>query len=214
MKKLSALILASLLLAACGSAGSGVGPSNSGGTAESNGPARLTATFPDYENGVWKDVTQVLTVTQGSVQVFEITPKTGSALKAIDYVIVASNYETDPRKFEFPKKEGDIKISIHVLGDKDATLSTPLKTGTYEAFQLSEGENVYGKTWHILIQYFAAGKIQSASINADYPKGTRKGFVKIISVSGDMLRGEVDLTTSEKGSLKGSFFAKLPEIKQ
>jgi|GEM_PF-3368402 len=197
------------LLTACGAASS----SKSGGTAESNAPAKLTATFPDYQNGAWIEVTQELNVTQGSLQVLEIAPKTGSALKVVDYKIVASNYETDPLKYEFPKKEGDIKVTIQVLGDKDATLTTPLKTGTYEASQLSDGENLYGKTWHILVQYFAGGKIQSASINADYPKGTRQGFVKINSVTADMLKGEIDLKMSEKGSVKGTFFAKLPAVK-
>lgn len=153
-----------------------------------------------------------MTVTQGSVQVVEITPKTGSPLKVVDYKIVATNYEDDPLKYEFPKKEGDIKLIIQVLGDQGATLPTPLKTGTYQASQLSDGENVYGKTWHLLVQYFEGGKVQSASINADYPKGTRKGFVKINSVTVDKLTGEIDLAMSEKGSVKGTFFAKLPQV--
>jgi hypothetical protein len=203
------LVIAASLLTACGGASTG----SSGSLVESNGPAKLTATFPTYVNGAWKDVTQELVVTQGSVQVLEITPKTGSSLKVVDYKIVSSNYETDPLKFEFPKKEGDIKVTINVVGDKDATLTTPLKAGTYEASQLSDGENLFGKTWHILIQYFEGGKIQSAEIGADYPKGTRKGFVKINSVSADKLTGEIDLAMSEKGSVKGTFFAKLPQIK-
>ncbi len=209
IRALCLVIVAASLLTACG----GAGTSKSGGTAESNGPAKLTAKFPDYVNGEWIEVTQELTVTQGSVYALEITPKTGSSLKIVDYQIVASNYENDPLKYEPPKKEGDIKVTIQVLGDKDATLTTPPKAGTYEASQISDGENVYGKAWHILITYFEGGKIKSGSINADYPTGTRAGFVKITSVSGEKLRGEIDLTMSKKGSVKGTFFAKLPVVK-
>lgn len=136
------VIATASLLTACG--GAGTSTSKSGGTAESNGPAKLTAKFPDYVNGEWKEVTQELTVTQGSVYVLEITPKTGSSLKVVDYKIVASNFENDPLKYEFPKKDGDIKVTIQVLGDKDASLTTPPKAATYEASQLSDGENVYG----------------------------------------------------------------------
>jgi major membrane immunogen (membrane-anchored lipoprotein) len=211
LRTLSLVIVAALLLTACGGAGSGT--SKSGGTAESNATAKLTATFPVYVNGVWSDKTVELTGTHGSVFVYEPTPKPGSSVKYVAYGIEMANYEFDPKKYDMPKKDGDVRITIYVIGDKDATTSTSLKAGHYDASQLSDGENIYGKASDMLVRYFEGGKVQEASINADYPKGTRAGFVKITSVSGDKLRGEVDLTMSEKGSLKGTFFAKLPEIK-
>lgn len=193
-------LFASLLLAACGGAGTGT----------SSGPGKLTFTF----KSMGKDVTKEFTVKQGSVFVNDIIPKSGSSVRIMDYFINLANYDFDPKKASeaYPKKDGDILIAIQVLGDKDATEKTPLKAGDYQASQTADGENVFGKAWHMQVRYFEEGKIKESYIDAVYPKGTRKGSVKINPISGDVFSGDVDMS-DDSGSLKGTFTGKL-ESKQ
>lgn len=187
---------ASLLLAGCGGAGIGT----------SSGPGKLTFKF----KSMGKDVTKELTVKQGSVFVNDIIPKSGSSVKIMDYFITLANYDFDSTKMyeAYPKKDGDVLIVVQVLGDKAATEKTPLKAGEYPASQAADGENVFGKAWHMQIRYFEEGKIKETYIDAVYPKGTRKGSVKVNPISGDAFSGEVDMS-DDIGSLKGTFNGKL-----
>jgi hypothetical protein len=190
------VICASLLLTACGGAGTGT----------SSGPGKLTFKFKMMGN----DVTKELTVKQGSVFVNDIIPKTGSSVRVMDYFINLANYDFDSKKPSeaYPKKDGDILIVIQVLGDKDATEKTPIKAGNYPASQVADGENVFGKAWHMQVRYFEEGRIKESYIDASYPKGPRKGSVKVNPISGDALSGEVDMS-DDTGSLKGTFTGKL-----
>jgi hypothetical protein len=195
MKIFWIVICASLLLTACGGAGIGT----------SSGPGKLTFKFKMMGN----DVTKELTVKQGSVFVNDIIPKSGSSVKIMDYFINLANYDFDAKASEaYPKKDGDVLIVIQVLGDKDATEKTPLKAGDYAASQAADGENVFGKAWHMQVRYFEEGKIKESYIDAVYPKGARKGSVKVNPISGDAFSGEVDIS-DDSGSLKGTFTGKL-----
>jgi hypothetical protein len=196
MKAFLIAICAGLLLTACGGAGSGTG----------SGPGKLTFKFKSMGN----DVTKEITVKQGTVFVNDIIPKSGSSVKIMDYFINLANYDLDPQKQSeaYPKKDGDILVVIQVLGDKDATEKTPLKAGDYPAALPADGENVFGKAWHMQIRYFEEGKIKETYIDATYPKGTRKGSVKVNPISGDAFSGEVDIS-DDFGSLKGTFTGKL-----
>lgn len=197
MRSLLIVICASLLLTACGGAGIGTG----------GGPGKLTFKFKMIGN----DVTKELAVKQGSVFVNDIVPKQGSSLRPMDYFINLANYDFPQKASEaYPKKDGDILIVIQVLGDKDATEKTPLKAGDYPASQAADGENVFGKAWHMQIRYFDEGRIKESYIDASYPKGTRKGSVKINPIAGDALSGEVDIS-DDNGSLKGTFTGKLDQ---
>lgn len=198
MKRKAILIAVcvSLLLTACGGAGIGT----------SSAPGKLSFKFKMMGN----DVTKELTVKQGSVFVNDIIPKQGSAVRLMDYFVNLANYDFDPKKASeaYPKKDGDILIVIQVLGDKDATEKTPIKAGDYPASQAADGENVFGKAWHMQVRYFEEGRIKESYIDASYPKGTRRGSVKINPISGDAFSGEVDIS-DDNGSLKGTFTGKL-----
>jgi hypothetical protein len=197
MKSLLIALGASLLLTACGGAGIGT----------SSGPGKLTFKFKMMGN----DVTKELTVKQGSVFVNDIIPKPGSSVRPMDYQINLANYDFPQKSSEaYPKKDGDILIVIQVLGDKDATEKTPIKAGDYPASQAADGENVFGKAWHMQIRYFEEGRIKESYIDASYPKGTRKGSVKVNPISGDAFSGEVDIS-DDNGSLKGTFTGKLDQ---
>jgi hypothetical protein len=205
MTRIRALVLvvaAASLLTACGGAGTG----RSGG--ESNGPGKLTAKF----DMTGKEVTRELIPKSGAVNAFSIIPKSGSSVNIIDYQINLANYDLDPQTLSagYPKKDGDLRIDIQVLGDKDATEKTPIKAGTYPANLPADGENVYGKAWHVIIRYFEDGKIKDSGLNAAYPRGARKGFVKINSISGGVLTGEIDLS-DDHASIKGTFSAKVDQ---
>jgi hypothetical protein len=198
MKNLVMISIFALFLTACGGAG----------LSTSTAPAKLNVKFPMMGKDVVKDVD----LKDGVVTTRTIKPTDKSTLDIPTYEIHLANFEIDSAKLSdaFPKKDGDVRVTIQILGDKDATDKTPVKEGTYNASQVADGENVYGKAWHVLIRYFEEGKVKETSLTANYPKGARKGQVKINSVKDGKLSGEIDMS-DDQISVKGVFNAVLPK---
>lgn len=135
------------------------------------------------------------------------TTANGEAARIVMYSIYLSNYDTDVKTLqrEMPKADGQIKVEIQVVGAQGATASTPLKSGTYDAFQFSDGINKYNKALDIRANLYENGVVQSQGISTVNP---RKGFVKINSVDNEKVKGEIEMSDDFR-SVKGEFSAKI-----
>lgn len=105
-----------------------------------------------------------------------------------------------------PKSDKDAALKFEVITEKDQ----PLKVGTYPAANPSDEANIIGKTRSVYVRYMLNGKPKSGSSTADYPHGTRKGMVKIDSINGDMVTGEIDIS-DDATSFKGTFSAQIAQ---
>ncbi len=199
MKNLLFIAITALFLTACG---------GGAGILTSTAPGKLNLKFPM----VGKDIVKDVDLKDGAVSTRTIKPTDKSTLQIPTYEINLANFEIDGAKISdaFPKKDGDVRVTIQILGDKDSTEKSPVKEGTYNASQVADGENVYGKAWHVIIRYFEEGKIKDTTLSANYPQGARKGQVKINSVKDGKLSGEIDLS-DDKVSVKGIFNEVLPK---
>lgn len=135
------------------------------------------------------------------------TTANGQAARIVIYSIYLSNYDSDARTLqsEMPKADNQIKVEIQVVGAEGSTASTPLKEGTYNASQFSDGINKFNKTLDIRANLYGNGVVQNQGIS---PVNPRKGFVKIISVDDEKVKGEIDMSDDFR-SVKGEFSAKI-----
>lgn len=120
-----------------------------------------------------------------------------------------TNYEFKHGGMEgerLPKSDKDAALKFEVITEK----GQPLKVGTYPAANPSDGANIIGKTRSVYVRYMLDGKPKSGSSTADYPHGTRKGMVKIDSINGDMVTGEIDIS-DDANSFKGTFSAQIAQ---
>ncbi len=152
-----------------------------------------------------------ITIKQGLVRMSTEAPAAAKKNKLVVYDLILANYTFDPANLPgaMPKQYGDTLIVVQLIGDKDASPDGPPKAAAYPAGSAADGDNKSGKVWNILIKYSDDG-VKDGKIMADSPKGTRQGQLKITSVDGGKLTGEIDVY-DEAGKVKGSFTADLPK---
>ena len=135
------------------------------------------------------------------------TTANGQAARIVIYSIYISNYDSDVKALqrEMPKADNQIKVEIEVVGAEGSTASTPLKPGTYNASQFSDGINKFSKALDIRANVYENGVVTNQGISTVNP---RKGFVKINSVDAEKVKGEIDMSDDFR-SVKGEFSAKI-----
>ena len=195
MTKLNALILASLLLTACGGGGA-----NSGASA------------PKLDVKVGgKDST--LNVKSGAANYGNVisTAPGKPNIQTSAHTIYIASYELDtttPGWMRKPLTTPDqIRVDIQLTGEEGTNTDTPFKVGTYSA----RADKFNGVRFAQIIT-FADGKQTETRFDTLFSDSKVDGEVKITSVTADTVSGEVNLTDGDK-SIKGNFTAKLPKAK-
>jgi hypothetical protein len=132
------------------------------------------------------------------------TDATGKMTTAASYNVYAANYDLDGSFFaqtiNKPMTSDDnLRVTFSLVGDEGGTEKTALKAGTYSAkadkFMKAESVGIVSRKG-------------GADNTVWLDRGTVTGEVKVTSVSGDTINGEVDLTSGAT-SIKGSFTAKI-----
>jgi hypothetical protein len=132
------------------------------------------------------------------------TDTSGNITTAPSYRVYIANYDLDPKLFaqtlNKPLASDDqVRIVFSLVGDQGGTEKTPAKTGTYSA-----------KADKFM-------KVEDASLSARkgaadntqvLVRNTVSGDVKVSSVSGDTITGEIDLSSGDM-AIKGPFTAKI-----
>lgn len=185
------LIMIALFLTACGGAGTGT---------SSTGLGKISAQYKTNYTNI--EVKRDLEIKKGVV-----TPQQIDLDKTpiVRYIIDLTDFEYDANSSEKPKDDKQTLITIELFGDSGGTKDTPLRTGTFEIS--SPGAKVgdkFGKINNVMATIFKDGKTDGYSFTFN-----AKGNVKINSVSGDTVTGEVDLTQENGGKIKGNFTAKM-----
>lgn len=124
--------------------------------------------------------------------------------KASSNYIVLASYDLDTsagmNSMNKPVKAADeIRVAFQLVGDEGTDDKAAIKAGSYT----TKAEK-FGKVDYVTVAYFADGKESSNSFDI----AKTNGEVKITSVSGDSVSGEIDLTEGDR-SIKGKFTAKL-----
>lgn len=124
--------------------------------------------------------------------------------KASSNYIVLASYDLDTsagmNSMNKPVKAADeIRVAFQLVGDEGTDDKSAIKAGSY-----TTKADKFGKVDYVTVAYFADGKESSNSFDI----AKTGGEVKITSVSGDTVSGEIDLTEGER-SIKGKFTAKL-----
>ena len=184
MRELCLLICAGFLLAACGGAGSG------------SGKLDLKASGKDF----------VMDVKSGVMRVSQ-QDSSDPQYRAAIYHFTLANYDlnTTVDLMRPMSKPEERRVAFQIYGDKATNKDTPLKPGTYKAEATSFPS--YAR-WSLAIWTFADGRPRVALSQDSAPIDT-KGEVKITSVEGDTVKGEINITTGTTIAAKGNFTAKL-----
>ena len=132
------------------------------------------------------------------------TDATGKMTTAASYNVYAANYDLDSSFFaqtiNKPMTSDDnVRVTFSLVGDEGGTEKTALKAGTYAA-----KADKFMKVESVGIVSRKGGTEDKGWIE----RSTLTGDVKVTSVSGDTITGEVDLTSGDT-SIKGSFTAKI-----
>ena len=170
------------------------------------GNNKLVVTYKPDRNA--SPITKELEVKQSDMAVSELTTTAnGQAARIVMYSIVLTNYEVDAKEFhkELPSKDNQIKVEIEVVGADGSSKTTPLKPGTYNASQPSDGVNRFNKAMTIRVLIYENGQVMEQSLSTVNP---RKGHVTINSVDDDTVTGEIDMSDDFR-SVKGEFRAEI-----
>lgn len=191
MKKLCLMIMATLLVSACGAAGGGsakldvkVGGKDSTLTIKSSGTyyGNVISTSPGKPN----------------VQTFA-------------HDIYLANYEMDttsPMTMRKPLTAPDqLRVEIQLTGEDGTKTDSPFKVGTYNA-----KADKFNSVRSVIIVTFADGKETRTSFDTMGFSPKADGDVKLTAVTADSISGEINLMDGDK-SIKGKFTAKLPKSK-
>lgn len=132
------------------------------------------------------------------------TDTTGKMTTAASYNVYVANYDLDGSFFaqtiNKPMSSDDnLRVTFSLVGDEGGTEKTALKAGTYSA-----KADKFMKVESVGIVSRKGGAEDKGWIE----RGTLTGDVKVTSVSGDTITGEVDLTSGDT-TIKGSFTAKI-----
>lgn len=207
IRTLSLVIVAASLLMACGGAGTNTGTSS--------GTTSSTSAFVVKIDG--KDVpVEIKSGWEAGSEYSEFSGPGGKVtLKTGLQEIALRNYEYDPKKNygaikmddEKLTAPGQIRVVITLWDEKGTTdKNTPIKPATY-ASDHKDSMSLSAVT----VQFFGEGKDEVKGLS--FSGGTlNKGEVKITSVTGGTVTGEIDVsgTSGEKDfSVKGTFTAKI-----
>jgi len=190
MKKILLVLCVGLLIAACGGTG---GPSS--------GLGKLSMQFKP--NTISKlDMQKDLAVKKGMITPLSLNVDSKPIIR---YMIDLTDFEYDGISAPKPKDDSQMMITISLFGKSGDTAETPLRTGTFELYpQFANVDQKYDRISNVTAAVFKDGKTEEYSF-----AGNAKGTVKINSVSGDTVTGEVDLTQDNGGSIKGNFTAQM-----
>src|SRR6185295_14018272 len=123
---------------------------------------------------------------------------------AATYNVYAASYELDAGNFAMTLQkpltaEDQVRVEFSLVGEEGTNEKSALKTGTYSA-----KADKYMKVETVGI----VTRKGSADSKNWLDRSTLSGEVKLTSVSGDSISGDIDVTAGE-ASVKGSFTAKI-----
>lgn len=193
MKKLIAIILAGAFFAACGG--------GSVTTGSGSGLGKLSMQFkPNTMSKL--DMQKDLVVKKGMITPLSLNVDSKPIIR---YMIDLTDFEYDANSSSNPKDEKQTLVTISLFGKSGDTADTPLRTGTFELYpQYAKVDQKYDRISNVTAAVFKDGKTEEYSFTAN-----AKGTIKINSVSGDTVTGEVYLTQENGGSIKGNFTAQI-----
>ena len=200
MKNLSALILTSILLTACG-AGSGGG---TGGGVDPSAP-KLEVKVAGKDSP--------LDVKTGAVYYGNVisTAPGKPNIQTFAHTIYLANYEMETISPGWTRKTptapDQMRVDIQLTGEEGTKTESPFKVATYSA-KADKSNSVRSAVIHT----FADGKPTQTHFNTLFSNSKVEGEVKIMSVTADAVSGEVNLSDGGN-SIKGNFTAKLPKAK-
>lgn len=191
MRKILLILCASVFFAACGGA-AGTG---------SSGLGKFSMDFKTLNTKT--DVKKDFEVKKGLVTPLAITLDSKPIVR---YIIDVTDFDFDNNSSSAkPKDDKQTAIEISLFGDSGDTVDSPLKVKTFELSASSaKVDEKYGKVSNVIVKVFKDGKVEETSLTYN-----AKGTVKINSVSGDTVSGEVDITQDTGGKLKGNFTAQM-----
>jgi hypothetical protein len=198
MRKFWLLLCASLLLTACGA---GTGTDSGGKNTGSTSSQKLELKAGGKNS--------VLDVKSGVIQTTS-QDSSDPSYKAAVYGFTLANYDLK-QSSELAKtlsKPEETRVYFKLFGDPGSDMNTPIKVGTYRA-DVKEFPK-YNPTSLAIIGY-ADGK-QTVAMSQDSPAIETKGEVKITSVEGDTVNGEINITTGSSMAAKGNFTAKIKPL--
>lgn len=195
MKKLLMIILAGAFLTACGGGGAGIGT-----TSTDSSLGKLAIQFKTVNSKV--DVKKDFEPKKGGINAYLLNV---DSKPIVQYVIDLTDFESDVNPTKKPNDEKQTLITISLFGDSGATAETPLRTGTFELYpSFATVDQKYSKISNVATTTFKDGKTEEYSFITK-----ANGTIKINSVSGDAVSGEVDLSQENGGSIKGNFTARM-----
>lgn len=184
------LILIALFLTACG------GAAKTG----SSGLGKLSMEFKTLNTKT--DVKKDFEVKKGIITPLPITL---DSTPIVRYIIDLTDFEFESNGSPRPANDTQTAIEISLFGDSGETADKPLKVKTFELS--SSGAKVgdkFGKVSNVIVKIFKDGKLEETSLTYN-----AKGTVKINSVDGETVKGEVDLIQDNGGKIKGDFTAQM-----
>jgi hypothetical protein len=192
-KHLLIVAFLSLLLAACGGTGTTGSSSSAGKLSIQMKPNTASKLDMKKDFEAKKGVISPLSLNVDSKPI-------------IRYMIDLTDFEYEANASAKPKDDKQTLVTIALFGKSGDTAETPLRTGTFElAPQYAKVDEKYDRISNVYCTVFKDGKAEEYTFTAANAKGT----VKINSVSGDTVTGEIDLTQDNGGSIKGNFTAQM-----
>lgn len=190
MKNLLIILCFVMFLSGCG-----------GGSTGANGLGKFSMEFKTINTK--SEVKKDFEVKKGVITPLPITL---DGKPIVRYIIDVADFEFDPKSSSAkPKDDSQTSIEISLFGDEGDTAETPLKVKTFELSSPgAKADGKYGKVSNVLVGVFKNGKVEETSLTYN-----AKGTVKINSVSGDTVTGEVDLTQDDGAKIKGNFTAQM-----
>lgn len=181
------LLIAALMLAACGT-----------GT---SGPGTLTLKYPGT------DKLEMPVKSGGYYTSTKTWSKPGQSSKSASYFICLADHDIDMSRGAISigapvKAESEHKVCFSIDGAENTDDQTPLKTGSFGAAKRGEGF-AFDSVSSASIRSFKDGKEVKNFLN----ESKTEGDVKITSASDDSISGEVNLSDGEN-EIKGTFTAK------
>jgi hypothetical protein len=177
------LIALALFLGGCGKGG--------GGSMQLKSPATGDKDMP-VKSGYAFAVNKTFTDTSNKITM------------AAAYNVAAANYDLDGTNFAMTldkplTSDDQVRVMFTLVGDQGTNDKSPLKAGTYSAkadkFMKVETAGIVSRKG-------------GADNKVWFDRSTLTGDAKVTSVSGDIITGEVDLTSGAM-SIKGPFTAKI-----
>lgn len=191
MKKFWLMIIATVLVSACGAMG--------------NGSSKLDIKIAG------KDST--LAIKSGGVYYGNVisTAPGKPSVQTFAHDIYLANYEMDTTSgltMRKPLTAADqMRVELQLTGEEGTKTDSPFKVATYNA----KYDKVNGVR-SIIVVTFADGKETKTVFDTMGLSPKAAGDVKLTAVTADSISGEINLSDGDK-SIKGNFTAKLPKAK-